>query len=179
MCFLERHVSDVLPQGENLDVWEGDRGGSCRFQSPLLFLFQAFGWHGRTGPLPKDHTQVGELARFQSLRNERDHEQTKSTAVGMDRKPAAKPTERPPTTPAVTRTQTVDVRRAAKARALAYKDTLPGNNARTTAVRGISSEGSAARRRSAAAASSEAAAAQQRRAEGLAARGARPAHREQ
>ena len=64
MCFMERHVSDLLPQGENLDGWWGDRGGSCRFQSPLLFLFQAFGWHGRTGPLPKDYTQVGELARF-------------------------------------------------------------------------------------------------------------------
>ena len=61
----------------------------------------------------------------------------------MDRKTAAKPSERPPATPAVTRTRTVDVR-AAKARALAYcKDTLPVNNARTTAARGISSEGSA------------------------------------
>ena len=95
----------------------------------------------------------------------------------MDRKPAAKPPEtasRPPATPAVTRTQTADVR-AAKARALAYKDNLPSNNARSTATRSISAEGPAARRRTAAAASSEAAAAQQRRAEGLAARGARPA----
>ena len=39
MCFLERHVSDLPSQGENIDVREGDRGGSCRYQSPSLFLF--------------------------------------------------------------------------------------------------------------------------------------------
>ena len=107
--------------------------------------------------------------------NERNHEQTKSTVVGMDRKAAAKPpkTSRPPATPAVTRTQTVDVR-ASKARALAFKDTLPNHN--STATRSTSEE--RPRRRTAAAAASEAAAAQQRRAEGLAARVARPARAE-
>ena len=44
----------LLKDQGNFDVREGDRGGSCRFQSPSLFLFQAFGWHGLTGPLPKD-----------------------------------------------------------------------------------------------------------------------------
>ena len=108
--------------------------------------------------------------------NERNHEQTKSTVVGMDRKAAAKPprTSRPPATPAVTRTQTVDVR-ASKARALAFKDTLPNHNSSTT-TRSASEEGP--RRRTAAAAASEAAAAQQRRAEGMAARVARPARAE-
>ena len=94
----------------------------------------------------------------------------------MDRKPAAKPTEtapRPPATPAVTRNQTVDVR-VSKARAVAYKETLPGNNVRSEVVRSTSSERTAARRRFAAAAAAEAATAQQRRAECLAARGARP-----
>ena len=50
---------------ENLDVREGDRGGSCRYQSPSLFLFFFWSLAGTvTGPLPKDYTQVGELARF-------------------------------------------------------------------------------------------------------------------
>ena len=31
---------------------------------PPSFFFTAFGWHGRTGTLPKDDTQVGELACF-------------------------------------------------------------------------------------------------------------------
>ena len=35
-----------LPLKENFDVCEGDRGGSCRFQSPSLFLFPSVGWHG-------------------------------------------------------------------------------------------------------------------------------------
>ena len=80
----------------------------------------------------------------------------------MDRKPAAKPpkTSRPPATPAVTRTQAVGVR-ASKARALAFKDTLPNHN--STATRSTSEE--RPRRRTAAAAASEAAAAQQRRAD--------------
>ena len=144
--------------------------------SPLpSFFFPAFGWHGRSGSLPEDNTQVGELARFYSLMNECNHEQTISLVVDMDRKPAAKPAEtapRPPATPAVTRTQTVDVR-TSKAHALAYKETLP-DNARSAVVRSTSSEESTARRRSAAAAAAEAATAQQRRAEGLPARGARP-----
>ena len=94
-------------------MWREDQGGVSRLQSPLLFLFPAFGWHGRTGSLPEDNTQEGELARLYSLMNAINHERTKSLAVGMDREPAAKPAEtapRPPATPAVTRTQTVDVR---------------------------------------------------------------------
>ena len=108
--------------------------------------------------------------------NERNHEQTKSTVVGMDRKAAAKPPKTPrlPATPAVTRTQTVDVR-ASKARALAFMDTLPNHNSSTT-TRSASEEGP--RRRTAVAAASEAAAAQQRRAEGMAARVVRPARAE-
>ena len=74
----------------------------------------------------------------------------------------------------MTRTQTVDVR-ASKARALAFKDTLPNHNS-TTTTRSVSEEGP--RRRTAVAAASEAAAAQQRRAEGMAARVARPARAE-
>ena len=155
-------------------------GAAAAAYSPLpSFFFPAFGWHGRSGSLPEDNTQVGELARFYSIMNERNHEQTKSLVVGMDRKPTAKPAETaprpPPATPAMTRTQTVDVR-ASKARALAHKETLPGgnNDAKSAVVRSTSTEGSAARRRSTAAAAAEAAAAQQRRAEALAACGARP-----
>ena len=33
---------------ENLDVCEGDRGGSCRFQSPSLFLFPSGFWPARS-----------------------------------------------------------------------------------------------------------------------------------
>ena len=81
--------------------------------------------------------------------NERNHEQTEYTVVGMDRKTAANPPRAPrmPATPAVTRTQTADVR-ASKARALAFKETLPNQNSSTT-TRSESEE--VARRRAAAA----------------------------
>ena len=95
----------------------------------------------------------------------------------MDRKAAANPPRAPrlPATPAVTRTQTVDVR-ASKARALAFKETLPNHQNASTTIRSASDE--AARRRATAVASSEAATAQQRRAEGMAARVTRPARAE-
>ena len=97
----------------------------------------------------------------------------------MDRKPAAKPpgaTPRPPATPAVTRTQTVDVR-ASKARAQEYKASL-SVNARSVVTRNPPAEGATARRHSAAAAASEAAAAQRHRAENMASRGARQSRAE-
>ena len=109
--------------------------------------------------------------------NERNHERTKSTVVGMDRKASANPPRAPrlPVTPAVTRTQTVDVR-ASKARALAFKETLPNHQNASATIRSASDE--AARRRATAIASSEAATAQQRRAEGMVARVTRPARAE-
>ena len=63
--FLERHVSDLPPQGE-ISTCVREIGAAAAAYSPLpsSFFFPAFGWHGRTGSLPEDNTQVGELARF-------------------------------------------------------------------------------------------------------------------
>ena len=140
-------------------------GAAAAASSPLpSFFFAGFGWHGRTGPLPKDNTQVGELARFLSLMNERNHE---LTVVGMDQKPAAKPPEpapRLPKTPAVAMHQTAA---ASKARALAFKGSLPGKTAVVRSLRSLAPERTEPRRRTATAAAAEATRAQQRRAGGL------------
>ena len=113
-CVFWRGTSAIFLPKEKISTCVREIGAAAAAYSPLpSFFFPAFGWHGRSGSLPEDNTQVGELARFQSIMNERNHKQTKSLVVGMDRKPAAKPAEaapRPPATPAVTRTQTVDVR---------------------------------------------------------------------
>ena len=63
MCFLERHVSD-LPLKE-ISTCVREIGAAAAASSPLpsFFFFRLLAGTV-TGPLPKDHTQVGELARF-------------------------------------------------------------------------------------------------------------------
>ena len=64
MCFLERHVSD-LPLSRKIQTCVREIGAAAAATSPLPSFFFFWSLAGTvTGPLPKDYTQVGELARL-------------------------------------------------------------------------------------------------------------------
>ena len=76
MCFLERHVSDLPPQG-NFDVCEGDRGGSCRFQSSSRPLsFSSGFWLARSHWAAPERLHPGGRARPLLITYERTESRT-------------------------------------------------------------------------------------------------------